>query len=187
MNLNLGKAAGGALAGGAGSAAKGGCGSIIGVVIGLRLVPLGFYLVYHGEVKLVNHGKVFDKLEMVSTDQAKSLTELVKTSGTPEGSFLAVDHYDGPALYHRVFIEEYEEEKDSDGNIEYDWNSKSTESEWANFEIGGIAVRPNGANAVGEETVWSGYKSRGLNTFEERSGSSGSASGTSRFARAASG
>ncbi|MCD6362012.1 MAG: hypothetical protein J7M38_14235, partial [Armatimonadetes bacterium] len=158
VNLNLGKVAGGmAGVGGAANVARGGCGAIFGVFIGLILVPLGFYLVYHGEVRLVNHGKVFDKLEMMTPEQAKDAEGLVKFSGMPEGDFLTVEHYDKPALFYRITVEEYEEEKDDEGEVDYDWNTKDTQSEWADFRVGPIAVRPEGANPVGEETVWTGY------------------------------
>ena len=154
MNLNLGKVAGGmAGAGGAANVAKGGCGSIVGVFVGLLLVPLGFYLVYHGEVRLVNHGKVFDRLEMMSADTAKSAEGLVKFSGTPEGDFLSVEHYDGPALFYRTTIEEYEQEEDSEGDIDYEWNTKSTEKKWAAFSVGPVAVKPDKANPVKEKTI----------------------------------
>ena len=38
----------------------GGCGSIFGVFFGIVLVPLGFFLAIYGEVRLVDHGKVFE-------------------------------------------------------------------------------------------------------------------------------
>lgn len=172
VNLNLDKMAGGLVgAGGVARAARGGCGSVFGVFIGLLLVPLGFYLVYHGEVRLVNHGKVFDGLQMMTPEQAKSATGLVKFSGVPKGDFLKVQHFDGPALYYRITVEEYQEERDSDGDIDYEWNTVSSESGWADFTVGPIAVRPKGANPVGEETVWSGYKARGMSSFEPGGGS----------------
>ncbi len=175
MNINLGNAAGGALAGGAGKAAKGGCGSIFGVLIGLLLVPLGFYLVYYGEVKLVNHGKVFDGLEMVAPEQAKAAEGLVKTSGAADGDFLNTEYWDGPALYVRESTEEYKEEKDDEGKVEYEWKSVGSESEWGSFSVGGIPLKPKGANPVGEEEIWKGYKARGMNSFTQGGGSSGSA------------
>jgi len=173
INFNVGS---GKIAGGAGKAAAGGCGSIFGVFFGLLLVPLGFYLVYYGEVRLVNHGKVFDSVQMMSTDQAAQTQELVKITGTPDGQFLSVEHYNSPALYYRITVEEYQEEKDSDDKVSYDWNTVGGgDQAWANFKIGSIQVRPKGANPVGEETVWTGYKPRGMSSFEEGGGSGRSA------------
>lgn len=156
VNLPLGRGIGT----GAGKAASAGCGSIVGIFVGLLLVPLGFYLVYHGEVKLVNHGKVFERVEMTSVEAAAQATGLVKIKGQPVGSFLALDRWDGQALFYRITVEEYEEETDAEGEVDYEWNTVSSacESKWADFSIGSIKVMPDSANPAGEEKVYEAYK-----------------------------
>jgi hypothetical protein len=154
VNLNLGGLGGG----GVGKAAKAGCGSIFGVLFGILLVPLGFYLVYHGEARLVNHGKVFEGVEMASPEGAANVTGLVKIKGQPVGQFLSHARWDSQALYFRNSVEEYEREEDADGEVDYDWNQVSSDSKWADFRIGTIKVQPENANPVGEETVYEGYK-----------------------------
>lgn len=164
MNINLGGfsfGSGVGSSGGTGQGCGGGCGSIVGVVIGLILIPLGFYLSYHAERVLVNHGKIFESVEMMSPDVARGAEgELVKISGQPTGQFLSLPEWDGRALYYRTEIEEYQKETDSEGDVSYDWNTTDTTSAWADFSIDGIQIRPEGANPVGEQEVYSAYKKR---------------------------
>ena len=161
VNLNLGGLGGG----GVGKAAKAGCGSIFGVLFGILLVPLGFYLIYHGEARLVNHGKVFEGVEMASPEAAANVTGLVKIKGQPVGQFLSHTRWDGLALYFRNTVEEYEREEDADGDVDYEWNQVSSDSKWADFGIGDIKVQPGNANPVGEESVYKGYKPKFAGDF----------------------
>lgn len=166
FNLNIG---GANIGSGAGAAASkgcgGGCGAIFGVIFGLILIPVGFYLAYYGEARLVDHGRVFERIEMSQPDAAAALTgELVKIQGQPKGSFLSIEEWDGQVLYWRESVEEYEREEDSEGDVSYDWNSVSSDNKWVDgFTVGPIQVRPSGANPVGEVTVYSAYK-RGYET-----------------------
>lgn len=150
----------------AGTAAKkgcgGGCGAVFGVILGIIMVPVGFYLVYHAEVKLVDHGKVFEGITMSEPDAAKGMDgELVKIQGQAEGSFLRIPEWDGQALYTRTLVEEYEEETDSEGDVTREWNTESSESQWVqSFSVGGVEIRPSGANPVGEDEVYSAYKKK---------------------------
>lgn len=148
----------GGLAGGVGRGARAGCGAIFGVLIGIALVPVGFYLVYHGEKRLVNHGKVFEGIEMASPDAAAQASGLVKIKGGAVGEFLSHPRWDGQALFYRATVEEYEREEDAEGEVDYDWNTVSTDEKWASFSIGAVKVAPEGANPVGEETVYEGAK-----------------------------
>ncbi|HCA46146.1 MAG TPA: hypothetical protein DEP45_01955 [Armatimonadetes bacterium] len=160
-------------AGGTGAVASkgcgGGCGAIFGVLLGILMIPAGFYLAYHSEVKLVDHGKIFEGITMSQPDAAKAMDgELLKIQGTPEGSFLSIPEYDGEALYARTEVEEYEKEEDSDGDVSYDWNTASTNTVWAqSFKVGGIEIRPEGANPVGEEEVYSAYMKRNSTIYRE--------------------
>ncbi|MGI5816903.1 MAG: TMEM43 family protein [Armatimonadota bacterium] len=153
---------GGAGARGASKGCGGGCGAVFGVLIGIVLIPLGFYLAYHAEAKLVNHGKVFEALEMVQPEATRGMEgELVKTQGQPQGDFLRIDEWDGQALYYYKRIEEYEREEDSDGDVSYSWNTASTDRGWvSSFRIDGIEIRPEGANPVGEKEVYKAYRKR---------------------------
>ena len=128
-------------------------------------MPLGFYLVYHGEARLVNHGKVFERVEMASPEAAANVTGLVKIKGQPVGQFLSHARWDGLALYFRNTVEEYEREEDADGDVDYEWNQVSSDSKWADFSIGDIKVQPKNANPVGEETVYEGYKPKFAGDF----------------------
>ncbi len=159
MDFNLGSAgnlvSGAASGGGAKSA---GC-SIGGIFFGLLLVPLGFYLVYHGEVKLINHGKVFEAVEMTSADAvAATEGEAVKFKGAPEAAFLTVEHYDRPVIYFSRSLEKYVEETDEDGEVERDWETQDSRSQFADFTIGEIKVEAGKAKAVGAEQVFQGIK-----------------------------
>jgi len=146
-----------------GKGCGGGCGAVFGVIFGILLVPLGLYLTYHGELRLVNHGKVFDGIEMVQPDAAKGMDgELVKTSGQPEGDFLTIKQWDGQALYVQTSIEEYQREEDSEGEVSYEWNSVGSDRQWVTtFSVGSLEVRPgNSTNPVGEQEVYSAYKKK---------------------------
>lgn len=160
FNLGSGGVAGGAASKGCG----GGCGAVFGVIFGIILIPVGFYLVYHAEVRLVDHGRIFEGITMSQPDTAKQMEgELVKIQGQALGSFLTIDEWDGQALYYRRLIEEYQEERDSEGDIERDWNTIDTQRAWVDsFSVGGVTVRPaSGAtNPVGEEKVYSAYKKK---------------------------
>ncbi len=146
---------------GTGQDRGGGCDSIVGVIIGLILIPLGFYLPYDADRVLVNHGKIFESVEMMSPEAARAAEgELVKISGWPTGQFLSLPEWEGQALYYRTEIEEYQEETDSDGEVSYDWNTTDTTSEWADFSIDGIQIRTEDAKPVGEQEVYTAYKKR---------------------------
>lgn len=140
----------------------GGCGAVFGVILGILLVPLGLYLTYYGEIKLVNHGKIFDGITMIQPDAAASMDgQMVKISGPPEGEFLEIRQWDGQALYVHTSVEEYQREEDSDGEVSYEWESVGSESQWASFSVGPIKVQPgNNTNAVGEQQVYSAYKKK---------------------------
>jgi hypothetical protein len=148
----------GGLTGGVGRGARAGCGAIFGVIMGLALVPVGFYLVYHGEKRLVNHGKVFERIEMTSPDTAAQASGLVKIKGQAVGEFLSHPRWDGQALFYRATVEEYEREEDAEGEVDYDWNTVSTDEKWASFSVGSVKVAAEGANPVGEEKVYEGAK-----------------------------
>ncbi len=151
MRLNIGSAA-------TGSAKSGGC-SIFGIFFGILLVPLGFYLVYHGEVKLINHGKVFESVEMMSTEAALGTAEgTVKFKGVPQAELLSVEYYDKGVIYFSRTLEEYEREEDEDGEVDYDWNTKDSASKFADFVIEGIKVGAGKAKPVGAEKVFEGIK-----------------------------
>lgn len=157
VNMNLGSGIGNL---GAGRAVSGGCGSIFGVFFGLALVPLALFLVYYGEMKLVNHGVVFAKTAQVTADVAAKSTGLVKFKGKPVGECLRVERYDKPVLYWRTDIEEYREERDSDGDLEKKWVTIGGEKHWAPFAVGPVKITAEKANAVGEKTVFEGIKKR---------------------------
>jgi len=166
--FNVGSGAGGAGAA-AGKGCGGGCGAIFGIILGIVLIPVGFYLAYHAEAKLVNHGKIFEGITMSQPDTAKSMEgQMVKIQGQPQGDFLTIEEWDGQALYYRTLIEEYEEERDSEGDIDYEWNTQSSDSDWVDsFTVGGVTVRPEGANPVGEDEVYSAYKKKYETAFHE--------------------
>ncbi len=157
----------------AGAATKkgcgGGCGAVFGVILGIIMVPVGFYLVYHAEAKLVDHGKIFESITMSQPDTAKGMDgELVKIQGQAQGSFLTIPEWDGDALYTRTLVEEYEEERDSEGDVTREWNTSSSNSQWVqSLTIGGIEIRPEGANPVGEDEVYSAYKKKFETAFHE--------------------
>lgn len=165
MNLNVGGFRVGSGSAGVRTGGKGcggGCGAVFGVIFGILLVPLGLYLTYHGEIKLVNHGKVFDGITMVQPDAAASMDgELVKISGQPKGDFRTVRQWRGDALYVHTSIEEYQEETDSEGETTREWNSVGSDTQWASFSVGPIKVQPgSNTNAVGEQQVYSAYKKK---------------------------
>lgn len=146
---------------GGSSRGKGGCGgAVMGVLIGIIMIPVGFYLAYYGEAKLVDHSRVFDGVEMVQPDAAMAMGgELVKFSGQPEGEFLDIPEWQGDALYWVSRVEEYVREEDSEGDVSYRWNSVSNSPNWVNsFEVPPVTVRPGGAHPVGRQEVYSAYK-----------------------------
>jgi len=164
MSFNVGGFNIGSRVAGVGGAKKGcggGCGAVFGIILGIIMIPLGLYLAYYGEIKLVNHGKVFERIEMMEPDAAKAQEgELVKISGQPEGIFLRIREWDGQALFVRRQTEEFQEDTDAEGEVEREWNTIDTDEEWADFSIGSIQIRPAGANPVGEEEVYSAYKKK---------------------------
>lgn len=172
MNFNIGGISFGSGTGGVQTGGKGcggGCGAVVGVLLGILLVPLGLYLTYHGELRLVDHGRVFDGIEMMQPEAAANLDgEMVKISGQPEGEFLEVRQWDGPALYVHTSIEEYQSERDSEGEVTYEWNSVGSDTQWASFSVGPVEVEPGPrTNAVGEEEVYSAYKKKFETDFHE--------------------
>jgi len=143
-----------------GRVAGGGCGSIFGMFFGVFLIPLSFFLVYYGEAKLVNHGVVFARTAMVGAEAAAAATgdQLVKFKGEPEGDFIHAERFSKPVVYWHRSLEQYESKRDSDGKVEYSWESKESSSKWASFSIGGIKVVPDRANAVGEKEIFQGVR-----------------------------
>ncbi len=139
---------------------KGGGCSIGGIFVGLLLVPLGFYLVYYGEIKLINHGKVFERVQMMSTTEAKTADGTqAKFRGSPQGTWLTVDYYDKSVLYFNRRVEQYEREEDSEGNVDYTWKSTNESSaKWADFTIDDIKIAPSKAKPVGAKQVFVGIK-----------------------------
>ncbi len=164
--FNVGSGAGGAAAS---TGCGGGCGAIFGIILGIVLIPVGFYLAYHAEEKLVDHGRIFEGITMSQPDTARGMEgEMVKIQGQAQGDFLTIEEWDGKALYYRKLIEEYEEERDSEGDVTYDWETANSESDWVDsFNIDEVTVRPEGANAVGEEEVYSAYKKKFETAFHE--------------------
>ena len=157
---------------GTGSSKKGGCGgAVMGVFIGLIMIPVGFYLAYYGEAKLVDHSRIFDGIEMVQPDAAMAMDgELVKFSGQPEAEFLTIEEWQGQALYWESNIEEYVREEDAEGEVSYRWKSGARSRNWVpSFTVAPVTVRPGGANPVGSQEVYSAYR-RGFETgFHVRS------------------
>jgi len=143
-----------------GRAAAGGCGSVFGMLFGIVLIPLSFFMVYYGEAKLVNHGVVFARTAMVTADAAAASAggQLVKFKGRPTGDFIRSERYGRPVIYWHKSLEEYEADRDSEGHVDYDWETKSSASQWARFSIGGIQIVADKANAVGEKTVFKGVR-----------------------------
>ena len=143
-----------------GNVARDGCGSIFGIFFGILLIPLSLGLVYYGEAKLVNHGVVFARTAMVSADQANSTPEqpLCKFKGKPQGAFIEAERYDKPVVYWYRSLEQYESERDSDGDVTYSWETQNSEHKWASFSIGGVKIVPDKANAVGEKTIFKGVR-----------------------------
>lgn len=143
------------------SSGGGGCGgAVMGVILGIIMIPVGFYLAYYGEAKLVDHSRVFESVSMSQPEAAKAMeSELVKFSGQPEGEFLNIPEWQGDALYWVSRIEEYVREEDSEGDVSYRWKSVSSSPNWvSSFEVAPITIRPGGANPVGRQQVYSGYK-----------------------------
>ncbi|MCE5239060.1 TMEM43 family protein [bacterium] len=143
-----------------GRAAAGGCGSVFGMLFGIVLIPLSFFMVYYGEAKLVNHGVVFARTAMVTADAAAASAggQLVKFKGRPTGDFIRSERYGKPVLYWHRSLEQYEADRDSEGHVDYDWETKSSASQWASFSISGIQIVADKANAVGEKTVFKGVR-----------------------------
>lgn len=150
-----------------GKGCGGGCGAVFGVLFGILLVPLGLYLTYYGESKLVNHGKVFDGITLTQPETAASVNgAMVKISGRPKGEFLKIKQWDGQALYVHTSIEEYKEDTDSEGDTTREWNSVGSDTQWASFSVGPIKVQPgSNTNAIGEQRVYSAYKKRSETDF----------------------
>jgi len=143
-----------------GQAAAGGCGSVFGMLFGIVLIPLSFFMVYYGEAKLVNHGVVFARTAMVTADAAAASAggQLVKFKGRPTGEFIRSERYGKPVVYWHRSLEQYEADRDSEGHVDYDWETKSSTSKWASFSISGIKIVPDKANAVGEKTIFKGVR-----------------------------
>lgn len=154
MQINIGSGSGMASGG-----KRGGC-SLFGIIFGLFLVPLGFYLVYYGEARLVNHGKVFDSVEMMTVEQAKTAPDgsQVKFKGIPDAEPLYAERYEKPVVYFSRTIEEYEREEDSDGDVSYSWNTKESTYKFAPMNIEDINVEANRAKPVGATTVFVGIR-----------------------------
>lgn len=152
---------------GAGRGISTGCGSIFGVFFGLFLVPAAFYMVFYGEKRLVNHGVVFERTALISPEAAATQQGgLAKVKGRPVGEFVQAPRYPkAKVLYWRTNVEEYKEERDSDGEIERDWESVGGEKRWVPFTLGPLRVDPQKANPVGEVTVYRAYKPRGAREF----------------------
>jgi hypothetical protein len=137
-----------------------GCRSIFGLLFGLILIPLGFGLLYWGEARLVNHGKVFEGVVLTTPDAAAAQTgALVKIKGRPAGEFLKAPRTGDSVVYWHKDLEEYQEDHDSHNNTTHKWHSLSTETKWANFKLGPVSITPEGANPVGEKTVYKALKS----------------------------
>jgi len=135
-----------------------GCSLFTGL-FGLLLVPLGFFLVYYGETRLVNHGKVVERVPMMTVEQAQAVgTGTVKFRGKPEGEFLKVPRYDRPVVYFRETLEQYEQERNAEGEVEYDWNTRESKSQFVPFRIGGLRVSPERAKVVGAQKVFEGLR-----------------------------
>ncbi|MFP3903541.1 MAG: TMEM43 family protein [Armatimonadota bacterium] len=148
MNINVGSSGG----------RSGGC-SIFGILIGLLLIPVGFYMVYYGEVQLVNHGDEFEAVEMMSLEDTTAADDTtVKFRGMPEGEHLDVDYYDKPVLYFKWVREMYERDEDSDGNVTYDWETEESKYKIAPFSIGSIDIRAGSAKIVGAQKVFEGIR-----------------------------
>lgn len=167
MNFNFGSGGGAGTSGGGCAGCGTGCGAIFGLLFGLLLVPAGFYMVYYGEAKLVNHGVVFARTALLPVEAAAKVTEgLVKFKGQPKGEFLRVQRYDKPVLYWDTDIEEYREKRDSDGDITHSWDSVGGETKWAPFAIGPLKINPEKAKPVGQKMVFKGVKKRNSYTFD---------------------
>ncbi len=148
MNINVGSS----------GSRSGGC-SIFGILIGLLLIPAGFYMVYYGEVQLINHGDEFEAVEMMSLEDATAADDTtVKFRGMPESEHLDVDYYDKPVLYFKWVREMYERDEDSDGNVTYDWETEESKYKIAPFSIGSIDIRAGSAKIVGAQKVFEGIR-----------------------------
>jgi hypothetical protein len=135
---------------------------------GIVLIPAAFGLLYYGEVKLVNHGVVFERTVLSTVDAAAGLSgQLVKIKGTPAGEFLTAPRYrQGKVLYWYQSIEEYKETRDSDGDIDRSWETVDSKKEWAPFSISGVKITPDKANPVGEKRVFRGVRDRWAKDFD---------------------
>ncbi|MFO7945836.1 MAG: TMEM43 family protein [Armatimonadota bacterium] len=148
MNINVGSS----------GSRSGGC-SIFGILIGLLLIPAGFYMVYYGEVQLINHGDEFEAVEMMTLEDATAADDTtVKFRGMPQGEHLDVDYYDKPVLYFKWVREMYERDEDSDGDVTYDWETQESKYKIAPFSIGSIDVRAGSAKIVGAQKVFEGIR-----------------------------
>lgn len=165
FNFNIGSGSGASTRGCAGCSS--GCGAIFGLIFGLLLVPAGLYMVYYGEAKLVNHGVVFARTSMLPVEAAAKVKEgLVKFKGQPKGEFLRVPRYDKPVIYWDTDVEEYQEKRDSDGDVTRSWESVGGETKWAPFAIGPMKVNPEKAKPIGQKMVFKGVKKRYSATFD---------------------
>ena len=143
---------------GAGNVVSAGCGAVFGAFFGLLLIPASLYLVYHGELKLVNHGVVFARTAPVSPDAAAAAQGLTRFGGQPHGQFLKAARYAKPVVYWHSDVEEYQQDRDSDGDVTHEWNSVASEKLWASFKIGPVQVVGDKAKALGAKQVFHGYK-----------------------------
>ncbi|MEN6549848.1 MAG: hypothetical protein ABFE07_27720 [Armatimonadia bacterium] len=182
FNFSLGNSGGVSAGTGGCAGCSTGCGAIFGLLFGLLLVPAGFYMVYYGEAKLVNHGVVFARTAMLPVEAAAKVKEgLVKFKGQPKGEFLRVPRYDKPVLYWDTDIEEYQEKRDSDGDRTHSWESVGGETKWAVFTIGPLKINPEKAKPIGQKMVFKGVKKRNAATFDPAVSDSSPAVGDRRL------
>ncbi len=151
-----------------GEQAAGGCGVVFQPIVGLILIPIGLYLVFHSEVRLINHGRVWAETELVSAEQAATITGRVKIKGFPEGEFLTHARSDRPVVYWEQELEEFIEKTETTGTgsdrrtrTVREWERQDFQRDWADFKIGGVQIRPDGAQAVGETQVFQGTRRGG--------------------------
>lgn len=147
------------MGGGGSSGSSGGC-SLVGILIGLLLIPAGFYMAYYGEMKLVNHGEVFESVVMMTPEKAATVDgDVVKFKGMPVAEPIEVDYYDKPVIYFDKRLEEYEREEDADGDVSYTWKTQRSTSKFVPFTIDQIRVQPGDAKVVGAREVFRGISS----------------------------
>lgn len=137
-----------------------GC-ALLNIPFAIVLVLGGFYLAYHSEAKLTNHGEVFASIESMAADAVKTAAEgdTVKLRGMPApDTLLKAEHYDKDVIFYRRTLEEYVREEDDDG-VSYDWETQSTEEKFAGFTVDGVRVRPRDAKIIGAREVFQGVRS----------------------------